>query len=319
MKANLADVQMLIKQEMAAVTQQMKALLQDQAAFTRDIGKYLLQYPGKQMRPMCVLLAAGACGGITPQAQRGATLAALLHQVSILHDDVVDNATRRRGNPTLHTAWNNKVAVLFGDYLFAKGICLAVQHQDYSLLNIITEVAQAMSEGELLQLAHAHQLHISEEAYLSVIHKKTALLFGASFAMGAMAAQAPQHLVANMKQVGDQVGMAFQLQDDWLDYNTINTGKPLGIDLREGIPTLPLIHALQQASPEERQYITQCSRDPQQHSAILAWVRNSSGMAYTQAAVAQYTKAALQGLQQLPASPYRSALHTVIHTITAGE
>ena len=315
MKADWVSVQTPIAQELAAVTQQLEALLQDQAVFTQEIRDYLLQHPGKQMRPTCVLLAAGACGNISPQAQRGAIMATLLHQVSIVHDDVVDNAAYRRGQPTLHTTCNNKIAVLLGDYLFAKGIRLAVQHQDYSLLDTITLSAQTMAQGELLQLACAHQFDISEETYLTIIRQKTAHLFGACFAIGAMTAQAPPELVANMQEVGEQLGMAFQLQDDWSDYSTENLGKPSGLDLREGNFTLPLIHALQQASPKERQHINQRSHDPQQHPAILAWVRHSPGMAYTQAAIVRYTQGALQGLQKLPNSPYQQSLYTLVQSM----
>ena len=315
----MKEIQALIANEMLALEEQMQALIKSDDYLLQKINQYVFQAPGKQLRSMLVLLAAGACGSITPRALRSALLVNLLHQASLAHDDVVDEATHRRNRPTINTVWNNKVAVLFGDYLLAKILHLAIQYQDHDLLALITTTIQAMSEGELLQLAQVHTLGTTEAVYLDIIHKKTAHLFGTCLALGAMTAGAPAIQVDSLRQAGEQLGMAFQLKDDWLDYSSEDLGKPLGIDLQEGQLTLPLIHALQQASSQKRKeilYIFEHSRHhPQQEEEVLAFVRQSTGMAYTQKVMLQYQHEALQTLANIAPSPYQKALFELIRHI----
>lgn len=312
-------LQALVAAEMEALAAQLRTLLQSDGCLLQEVTQHTLQAPGKQLRPMLVFLVAGACGELTPKALRGALLVTLLHQASLLHDDVVDDATHRRGRPTVNAVWNNKVAVLFGDYLLAKSLHLAAQHQDHDLLALITETAQAMSEAELLQLAQARQLTTTEEAYLSIIHKKTARLLGTCFAIGALAAKAASAQVATLRQAGEQLGMAFQLKDDLVDYGTAAMGKPLGMDLRQGHLTLPLLHALREAPTQQRQAVLHTLKhhrhDPQKQQEVMAFVRQSPGMAATQALMFQYQHKALQHLAPMAASPYQQALVDLIQHI----
>lgn len=315
----MKEIQALITAEMLALEEQMHALIQSDDYLLQKINQHVFQALGKQLRPMLVLLAAGACGGITPRSLRGAVLVQLLHQASLAHDDVVDEATHRRNRPTINTVWNNKVAVLFGDYLLAKILHLAIQHEDHDLLALITTTIQAMSEGELLQLAQVHTLGTTKAVYLDIIHKKTAHLFGICLALGAMTAGAPAIQVASLRQVGEQLGMAFQLKDDWLDYGTEDMGKPLGMDLKEGKLTLPLIHALEKAPTQARKEILYSIRHarhhPQQHEKVLAFVRQSQGMDYTQEIMLQYQHNALQTLANTAASPYQEGLCALIQHV----
>jgi octaprenyl-diphosphate synthase len=315
----MKETQALIADEMLALEAQIHALIKSDDYLLQTINQYVFQAPGKQLRSMLLLLAAGACGGITPRALRGALLVNLLHQASLAHDDVVDEATHRRHRPTINTVWNNKAAVLFGDYLLAKILHLAVQHQDHDLLALITQTIQAMSEGELRQLEQSHTYDTTEAVYLDIIYKKTAHLFGTCLALGAMAAGAPTIQVASLRQVGEQVGMAFQLKDDLLDYGTEDMGKPLSMDLKEGKLTLPLIHALQQAPAQVRKEILYSIKHArhhlQQQEAVLAFVRQSQGIYYTQQVMLRYQHKALQTLANTAASPYQRGLFELIQHI----
>ncbi len=315
----MKEIQSLIAPEMLALEAQIHASIRSDSRWVQRVAQYVFQAPGKQVRPMLVFLGAGACGGITPKAQRGALLVTLLHQASLIHDDVVDEATHRRGRPTINTAWNNKVAVLLGDYLLATILRLATQHQDHDLLALVSETAQAMSEGELLQLAHVHAFDTTESVYLDIIYKKTAHLFGTCLAVSAIATGASATQVATLRQAGEQIGMAFQLKDDWLDYGTKDMGKPLGMDLKEGKLTLPLIHALQQAPAKKKEEILHtlkyAQRQPQQEEEILSFVSKSPGMGYTQAMMLRYQNKALQTLANTAPSPYQEALCALIQHI----
>jgi len=312
----MKEVQALIADEMLALEEQIYVSLRSDSRWVQQVVQHAFQAPGKQVRPMLVFLGAGACGGITSRAQRGAVLVTLLHQASLIHDDVVDEATQRRGRPAINAAWNNKVAVLFGDYLLATILRLATQHQDQDLLALIAKTTQAMSEGELLQLAQVRSFDTTETVYLDIIYKKTAHLFGTCLAVGAIAAGASSGQVATLRQAGEQLGMAFQLKDDWLDYGTADIGKPLGMDLKEGKLTLPLIHALQQASTQKKKEVLHTLKHsrhhPQQQEAILTFVRQSSGMDYTQKMMLRYQHQAFQMLVNTATSPYQKGLLKLI-------
>ncbi len=312
-------IQALIADEILALEKQIKALVKSDSQLLQQVIEHVFQVPGKQIRPMLVFLVAGICGDINAKVIRGAVLVTLLHQTSLIHDDVVDQATYRRGRPTTGTVWNNKIAVLMGDYLLAKSWRMATQHQDNDLLALIAETAQVMSEGEFLQLEKIYSENTTESVYLDIIYKKTAHLFGTCLAVGATAAGASTSQVATLRQAGEQMGMAFQLKDDWLDYSTEDLDKPLGMDLQGGQMTLPLIQALQQSTEQEKRTILYALRKaryhPQQRVKVLDFVRQSSGMDYTQGMMLQYQNQALQTLANMACSPYQEALCTLIQRI----
>lgn len=301
---------------MAALACSVQAWLQSDVHLLEASIQHCFKVPGKQMRPMSVFLVAGACGGITEATHRGAMLVTLLHQAALVHDDVVDGASRRRGQPTINTAWSNKVAVLLGDYLLVKSLRLAIQHSDHYFLEFMTETAQIMSEGELLQLGHAQRVDFSEETYLDIIYKKTAHLWGACFAIGVVATKRSCAQVNIMRQAGEYTGMAFQIQDDILDYGPHDTGKQIGIDLREGKRTLPLIYALQHATAPVRTQMSRIIQAPQkaarQQQMMLDFVRTSGGIEYAQRAASRYRQKALAILSELPNTPYKEALLALV-------
>lgn len=316
---SIASVQDLITDELAVLSAELHTLLASDSHLIQEVTQHTFQQPGKQLRPMLVLLAAGACGDINPKAQRGALLVTLLHQASLAHDDVVDGATQRRGQPTTHTAWGNKVAILFGDYLLTKGLHLATQHQDYDTLNLVTETAQAMSEGELLNLEYAQKPTTTEAMYLDIIHKKTAHLLGTCMAIGAGSSGASEKQIATLRQAGEYLGMAFQLKDDMLDYGAEEQGKPLGLDLQTGYFTLPLIHALQTASPTQQKEVLHIlehhADDAEKRQEVINFVRQSEGIDYTRRQIRQYRQKALDTVNQLWSSPYQQALEALVQDI----
>ncbi|MEM6335725.1 MAG: polyprenyl synthetase family protein, partial [Bacteroidota bacterium] len=214
--------------------------------------QYVLKRKGKQVRPMLVLLTAKASGGVTQTAYEAASLVELLHTATLVHDDVVDEADRRRGQFSINAVWKNKVAVLLGDYLLSRGLLMALDANAYGLLHTVSDAVRRMSEGELLQLEKSRRLDIDEPTYYKIISGKTASLLSACTACGALSAGATDEQIQRMRQAGEELGLAFQIKDDLFDYGTDDIGKPVGNDLVEKKMTLPLIHALEQAGSSDR-------------------------------------------------------------------
>lgn len=221
------------------------------------ITKYILRQKGKKIRPILVLLSADVCGGVTPRSYRGAALVEILHTATLVHDDVVDEADTRRGLASINAIWKNKIAVLMGDYLLAKGLLLSLEHDDFQFLRITSTSVRRMSEGEIRQIQKSRQLDMDEQTYLGIIADKTASLLSTCCEIGAASSTDDREKQQLLREYGEQVGLAFQIQDDLLDYigRKSITGKPTGLDLSEKKLTLPLIHALRSASKAERNEI----------------------------------------------------------------
>ena len=319
MHTDLQDIQVLIAHEVKALASYVHHRLQGQGSLLAQLTNYLFKYKGKELRPRLVFLTAGASGGITEKTRRGAALVTLLHHASLVHDDVVDEAIQRRGVQSVNARWGNKAAVLLGDYLLSKSLSIAVEHQDHDFLAIMANTAQTMSEGELLQIAQVHELATTEATYLEIIYKKTAILIAACCAIGALSAHAATKQVDMMYKLGRQIGMAFQIQDDLLDYEgTGALGKATGMDIKEKKITLPLLYALQQATEEDRQRVLYIMRDHNQNPGkvqeVMALVRASGGIAYAQEKMYNYRTKALKLLATcLEPSPYKEALADLIH------
>jgi octaprenyl-diphosphate synthase len=280
------------------------------------IMNYIVKRKGKQMRPMFVFLSAGTCGHITEATYRGAALIELLHTATLVHDDVIDDANYRRGFFSINALWKNKIAVLVGDFLLSRGLILSIQHKDFDLLSIVTEAVKDMSEGELLQMEKSRQLDISEEVYFQIIRQKTASLISSCCGVGASSSGADETLVKKMRLFGEKVGMAFQLKDDLFDYGEEEIGKPLGIDIKEKKMTLPLIYALQNSGwMEKRKMISIVRNDshkPDKVKEVIAYVRNSGGIAYAQERMKSFHTEAIALLNELPVTPYRQSLERLV-------
>lgn len=280
------------------------------------ITNYIVKRKGKQMRPMFVFLTAGVSGGVTESSYRGAALIELLHTATLVHDDVVDDANYRRGFFSVNALWKNKIAVLVGDYLLSRGLLLSVDNGDFELLKIVSQAVREMSEGELLQIAKARKLDITEEVYYKIIRQKTASLIASCCAVGAATSGAEKDLIEKMRDFGEKVGMAFQIKDDLFDYGEDEIGKPVGIDIKEKKMTLPLIYALNNASWLDKKRIIYLIRnkneDKKSVNEVIDFVKASGGLQYATEVMKQYFEDALQILRQFPESDYRDSLEGLV-------
>lgn len=277
------------------------------------VTRYILRQKGKRLRPILVLLSAKLCGQINERTYRGATLVEILHTATLVHDDVVDDADTRRGLASINAVWKNKVAVLMGDYLLSRGLLLALEHNDYFFLHSTSRAVKRMSEGELLQIQKSRQLNIDEETYLKVIGDKTASLFTTCTEIGAASASDDEQLKRQMAVYGENVGMAFQIKDDLLDYQGRRSiiGKPTGIDLKEKKLTLPLIYALRHGPPKDARQVLRFIKGGTRSKGlnwILDFVEHNGGIDYAVAKAEQYATLARESLHSFPDSPAKEAL-----------
>jgi len=277
------------------------------------IARYIVRQKGKRVRPLLVLLSAKACGALTESTFRGATLVEILHTATLVHDDVVDDADTRRGLASINAVWKNKVAVLMGDYLLSRGLLLALEHNDYYFLKATSQAVKRMSEGELLQIQKSRQLDIDEPTYLRIIADKTASLLGTCTDIGCASVTDDPARRVMMRRFGENVGMAFQIRDDLLDYLGRRSiiGKPTGIDLKEKKLTLPLIHALEHSDRREaRQALRVIRNGAKQKDVdwIVDFVRSQGGIDYAVLKAESYAAAAREELTPLQESDAKSAL-----------
>lgn len=253
----IEDIRAAVSPELSAFERQMDEAMSSRQPELAAVLDYIRAARGKRLRPLLVILSAGLFGGVTAQAFHAAVMIEMFHTASLVHDDVVDGADMRRGRASVHAAWSPKAAVLLGDFLLSRALQLAVQYREYDLMEEASAVVAAMSEGEMLQLEKAATLDITEEEYDRVISAKTAALLAMCTRWGAIAAGGSADDAARMRRFGHALGMAFQIRDDLFDIAPPaaagRIGKPTGNDLRERKLTLPVIHALRQASPERRE------------------------------------------------------------------
>jgi len=313
-----------IKQPIAAdinaFEEKFKASMHSDAPLLDRITHYIVKRKGKQIRPMFVFFAAKLCGGILESTHRGAALVELLHTATLVHDDVVDNAYERRGFFSINALWKNKIAVLVGDYLLAKGLLLSVNNNEFRLLQIVSEAVKQMSEGELLQIEKVRKMDISESLYFDVIRQKTASLIASCCACGAASAGADEETIEKMRLFGEKVGIAFQIKDDTFDFGTDNVGKPLGIDIKEKKVTLPLIYALNRSDKAERKRIINLVKnhqdDPQKIAAIIDFVNSKEGVHYANQKMLEYQQEAFDILHTFEAGEARTGLEQLVRYTT---
>jgi octaprenyl-diphosphate synthase len=316
MKPDLKHIQAPIATEMAEFESKFRDFMKSKVKLLDHITNYIVKRKGKQMRPMFVFLTAGVCGGIQESTYRGAALIELLHTATLVHDDVVDDANYRRGFFSVNALWKNKIAVLVGDYLLSRGLLLSVDHGEFELLRLVSHAVREMSEGELLQIAKARKLDITEEVYYTIIRQKTASLIASCCAVGASTTGASADVTERMRLFGEKVGMAFQIKDDLFDYGEDEIGKPLGIDIKEKKMTLPLIYALNNASWLDKKKIIYLVRnkneDKKSVNLVIDFVKQSGGMDYASKVMNQYMDEALELLTEFPDSDYKKSLEALV-------
>jgi octaprenyl-diphosphate synthase len=302
----------LVQADFAAVDAVIKTRLHSQVALVDQVATYIIHAGGKRLRPLMVLLAARACGYQGSQHIDGAAIIEFIHTATLLHDDVVDASSLRRGRDTANEVFGNATSVLVGDFLYSRAFQMMVTLDRMSIMAILGEATNAIAEGEVLQLMTAHDPDTTEARYLEVIHRKTARLFEAAGQIGAVIADAPAQIGDALARYGRHIGTAFQLIDDVLDYQADESslGKNLGDDLAEGKPTLPLIYALQRGNPGQREMIRHAIEHGglERLAEITSAVASLGGLAYTARLAKSEADQALAALAPLPDSAYREGL-----------
>lgn len=247
----LTAIRRPVEQELTAYKELFDAALAHEDDFLGQALDYVRRRQGKMMRPLLVVLMAKELGKVSVNSLRSAVTLELLHTASLVHDDVVDESGERRGQRSVNAVYDNKVAVLVGDYLLSTSLLQAAQTSNIHVVEIISRLGGTLSEGEVYQLANIRKEHISEEAYFHIIYHKTAALFAACAELGAISAGGSADYVARAKRFGELVGLCFQIRDDIFDYyEDSKIGKPTGNDMLEGKLTLPVIYAIQHADNE---------------------------------------------------------------------
>ncbi|WP_049724010.1 polyprenyl synthetase family protein [Gilvimarinus polysaccharolyticus] len=286
--------------------------LYSDVGLVENIGHYLIEAGGKRLRPLMVLLCARALHYDGKHHLDLAVIIEFIHSATLLHDDVVDTSTLRRGRPTANAEWGNAPSVLVGDFLYSRAFQMMVAIGNMDIMSILSKTTNIIAEGEVQQLVNAKDPNLTEAGYLQVIEKKTAVLFAAACEVGAVVAETDAASRLALSQYGMQVGIAFQLVDDALDYkgDAEALGKNVGDDLAEGKPTLPLIRAMEKASDTDRELIRNAisNGDASQLEQVVAIVEATGAMEYTLVAAQAAVARALEALNTLPDSRYRTAL-----------
>lgn len=307
--------------EMDLFEQKFLLSMSSKVALLNRITHYIVNRKGKQMRPMFVFLTAKMInnGEVSERTYRGASVIELIHTASLVHDDIVDDSNRRRGFFSINALWKNKIAVLIGDYLFAKGLLLSIDNNDFDLLKIISVAVREISEGELLQIEKARQLDITESVYYDIIRQKTATLIAACCSLGAASVKPNSNDVETMRKFGEFIGMAFQIKDDLFDYGEEQIGKPTGIDIKEKKMTLPLIYALNNCTKKEKAWLINSvknyNKDKNRVKEVIAFVKQQGGLEYAVHKMKAFQQSALQLLEQYPESEFKSALILMVNYV----
>lgn len=289
-----------------------------------EVAKYLVRHKGKQLRPMLVITSARSVGEPTESSYLAAVVVELLHTATLVHDDVVDEAELRRGFPTINKIWKNKISILMGDYLLAKSLIIATEIGHLELMNIIANVAKSMSKGELLQIQKARKLNITEEEYFQLITDKTASLLSACCEIGAMTTSSNSIQREVLKNFGLNLGIAFQIKDDLLDYQSKSgiLGKPVGHDLKDKKITLPLLYAFQNSDNTDRKRIIRMLKNGvkrKQIDHIIEFIKTHNGISLAEQKALYFKDLSLAGLRKLPETPARKILEDLADFVVKRE
>ena len=308
--------------EIELFEEKFKGAMLSKVPLLNRITYYIVRRKGKQMRPMFVFLVAKMVsdGGFDERTYRGASVVELIHTATLVHDDVVDESNRRRGFFSLNAIWKNKIAVLVGDFLLSRGLLLAVKHEEFELLKIMSTAVQDMSEGELLQIEKARKLDITEKVYFDIIRQKTATLIAACCASGANSVGEDKNTIETMRLFGEKAGIAFQIKDDLFDYTQSTfIGKPTGIDIREQKMTLPLIYTLNNVSKKEKNNIINIVKNYHENdkkvAELIELVKKNGGLNYAENVMIEYRNEALEILNQFDDNEARRSLELLLNYV----
>jgi len=303
-----------VRPELELVEQRFRSEIISSVPEVTAIGQYLQVNGGKRLRPALLLMAAKLFGTPKPPAITLGVVVEMIHTATLIHDDVIDGADLRRGKPSTNSRWGNHTSVLAGDWLYMQSFKLAVRERNFHVLDILIELTQRMVEGELIQWGMLGRLDVSEAEHLDLIYRKTACLFGACTRLGAVLSGQPAQAEAAMECFGRNLGMAFQLVDDLLDFTASEDvlGKPVGSDLREGKITLPLIYLLDRCTPEEHQLVAKVMEERAFRTVswdeLLSLVYRYHTLERVKQQALVYSHAALDAIRRIPDSPCKRAL-----------
>lgn len=317
---SLSKISAPIETELKVFEDLFKKSMKSKVSLVDLITRYILKQKGKKIRPVLVLLSSSICGGINERSYRGAALVELLHTATLIHDDVVDGSETRRGLPSINAIWKNKVGVLMGDYLLSRGLMLAVDGNDFDFLRVMTNTVKRMSEGELLQISKTRKLDNDEETYFRIISDKTASLLATCCEVGARAVTDDESKITAMREFGENLGIAFQIRDDILDY--IGTkkiiGKPLGGDIKEKKLTLPLIYALRTADKSESKRIISLIKNAAKKAdvnEVINFTQKYNGINYADKTAKEYSVKAIDNLKSFANSDSHTSLEDLVKFI----
>jgi octaprenyl-diphosphate synthase len=308
----LENLSALIGPDMKAVDAVIRDRLHSEVALVRQVAEYIIHSGGKRMRPALVLLAAGALGYQGKHQHELAAVVEFIHTATLLHDDVVDESSLRRGRDTANAAFGNAASVLVGDFLYSRAFQMMVSVNNMRVMQVLSNATNVIAEGEVLQLMNCHDADVDEARYMQVIHYKTAKLFEAAAQLGGIIAEADPDTEAALARYGMHLGTAFQLVDDVLDYSgqETDTGKHLGDDLAEGKPTLPLIYVMQHGTPAQaacvRKAIEEGGRED--FPAVLEAIQQSGALTHARKRATQEAELARASISALGDSNYKKAL-----------
>jgi octaprenyl-diphosphate synthase len=310
-----------IERELKEFEPYFKKSLQSDIPLLAPILNFLYRTKGKQLRPIFVFLSAKLHGETNEFSKLAACSVELLHTATLVHDDVVDESYERRGNFSVKALWRNKLAVLVGDYILAKGLLLQLENKKYNFLHLISQAVQDMSEGEILQMKKSRKLDIDDETYFEIIRKKTASLIATSMAIGAASATNDEKIIKEMYRIGQDAGIAFQIKDDIFDYQAKGVlGKPTGNDIKEKKITLPLLYVLNNAKSTERKRILRLIKRKNKNSAVvkelIKMVTERGGLEYAETKMIEFKDKAVNALMNFPECEARTSLIELMNYIT---
>ena len=310
--SSTASVLSLITDDMREVDAVIARRLESGVPLVAQVSRYIISAGGKRLRPALLLLACGALGHQGPQRFNLAAVVEFIHTATLLHDDVVDGSTLRRGRATANESFGNPASVLVGDFLYSRAFQMMLEAHDMRVMEILADATNVIAEGEVLQLMNMHDAGLDEAGYLRVIRSKTAKLFEASARLGAVLARATPAMEQACADYGQALGTAFQVIDDVLDYDgdAGEMGKNLGDDLREGKATLPLIAAMQRGTAEQTRLIRHAieTGGVGELEHIVAIVKETGSLEVTRAAAAAEAQRAMDAAGKLPPNPYSQGL-----------
>lgn len=310
----------LLASDLAAVETEINHRLVSQVPAVTQIAQHLVFSGGKRIRPVLLLLAAKALGYEGPRASYYGAALEFIHTATLLHDDVIDHAQLRRGRPSCNAIWDNKMSVLVGDFLYCQVSSMIAEDGDLRVLKSITDATASTTEGEVIEVIKSRDLDLSEAEYYKIIEFKTGMLMACATQVGAIVAGADPKIEKALYDFGMNLGIAFQLADDVLDYVSVEAefGKEKGVDLKEGKITLPLLHALKRCNETEREMIREATLSASEgvFIKVLAILQKYGSLDYTMALAQERLQSTQDLLKILPDNPYKQALHQITDYVT---